>query len=319
MKTLFFCSTIAAIFFSSVNLYSVEEPDAEELISEEATLERMAILKLMMHKNLMLTFVSHPKTMEYFSAETQRKRDYWISLKTEVEDLKRQFPLDPSMQMFTENFLFSISIMENPFPHEELVMPFLAWGLANLYGIQDEEVVKKIQDFQVKLFKNYLSREGIGEGKDLTEEIELFSRDCSLPIFSQIIGPLLKGLLKNDADIDDIVHLSCSDHGERLSAEQERELEEVYNPLLRLLLKPQVPELSLDFALEDAFWNELSKKLSPPDPEGASDEVFDRLEEKFRSQNFFSLERLTELFFEVMIEAYPEHKAFFLGVQNDGK
>ena len=319
MKIVFFCSLIASMFFSSVNLYSVEDSDEEQVIPEEATLERMAILKLMMHKNLMLTFVSHPKTMEYFLAEKQRKSDYWISLKAEVEDLQRQYPLDPSMQMFANNFLFSVNIMQNPLPYEEIVMPFLAWGLANLYGVQDEEVVKKIQDFQVRLFKNYLSREGIGYAQGLTEEIELFSRDCPLPIFSQVIGPLLKGLLKNDAEIDNIAHCFCSDEGERLSDAQIRELEDFYNPPLHKSFELNVPELHFEIDLGDALWEKVSEQLSPPEGEGAGEEVFDRFEEKFRLQNFFSLERLSELFFEVMIEVYPEHKAFFLDVQNDGK
>ena len=291
-------------------------------VSKGVTSERMAILKLLMHKNLMLTFVSHPKTMEYFLRERQRKNDYLISLRTEVESLQRQFPSDPLMKRFSEHFFSQIYWIENPLPYEEVIMPFLAWGVANLYGVHDDEAVKGIQDLQVKLFKNCLYREGIGSfGMDLTQEIELFSRNSSLPIFSQIIRPLLQGLLNRDAEIDDLVYFYSSDKRENLSAEQAKELEEVYNPPKipggAIKVSPfnfDLPEWNLK--LDDTFWEEIEKILSPCGKERCpSEDAIEGLEKRFFSQNFFSLESLIELFFEVMIEVYPDHKEFFVNVQ----
>lgn len=322
MKKIIFCLLFSSIIFSSINLHSEKRSDEEAVISEEATPERMAILKLLMHKNLMLTFVSHPKTMEYFLREKQRKSDYLMSLRMQVEELQRQFPSDPLMKRFVKNFSSQIYMIQNPFPYEEIIMPFLAWGIANLYGVQDHEIVKRIQDLQVKLFKNYLYREGIGGvGTDLTQEIALFSQNCPLPIFSQIIRPLVEGLLERDAEIDDIVEFYSSENCENLSDEQEEELEQVYNlpnlsaGLIKLpSFKPDLSGLNLEF--NKAFLEKIEQQLSPCGKEKCSSaDAIDNIYKNFQSQRFFSLEQLIELFFEIMVEAYPDHKAFFGDVQ----
>lgn len=278
-----------------------------------ASEKTMAVLRLMVNKNLMLTFLSHPKTHDYFLKEMKMKADYVFSLKPEVEQLSNQFPTDPLIQSAVQSYLRELNIIALPPLFQEIVLPFLAWGLANTSDVQDPKIVSQIQEFQIELFKNYLCREGVWSGDgNLTKNLKKFSDRCPLPIFSKIIAPILQVALENDGDIDDLVDFYISDGMfEKLSSAQRQELEDIYDPPKYPRFNTeniQIPPIHIEWG--DISFNETSSEKSSPGVE-----ALEKFSKKHSKNVFFSQDKLFEVFIEVMLEMYPEQRDTFLRIR----
>lgn len=314
--SILFCISCFAPIFPNASDQPVK---ANSAVLTSATKERMAVLELLMNKSLILTFVSHPKTMEYFLHEKQGIEDYMRSFRPKFDRLRRQYPSDSEVIAGCSWFSHLLDRIDNPLPYQEIVIPFFAWGITNLNGINDPGVVRDIQDLQVQLFKNYLAREGIGSTDDeLTQKIAAFSNRSSLPIFSKIIRPVTQNLLQHESDIDFLVEIySGGDERELLSDTQSRKLEAIYDPAKYAKPVIDLPEFSwkLDDKLFEDLFSEDSEYLDEEDSPG--EKALDALLEDIKSQRFFSRNDMIKLFFEVIIESYPQHKEFFQEVQRN--
>ncbi len=286
-------------FLSPAFSQSDPEPMARE--------KTMAVLRLMVNKNLMLTFVSHPKTHDYFLKEMKRKADYALSLKPEIEQLSNRFPTDPLIQRVVQSYLREMDVITLPSPVQDIMMPFLAWGVANTNGIPDPKIARQIQEFQIELFKNYLCQKGVWSGDgNLTENLEKFSRSCPLPLFSKVIAPILQFALENDRDIDDIVNFYTSDGMfEKLSSSQEQELEDIYDP-------PKYPRLNIQIPPIHIHWEEISFDETSSEESSPGEIALEEFSKKHLKDDFFTQEKLFEVFIEVMLETYPEQRDTFL-------
>lgn len=267
----------------------------------EATPERMAVLKFLMDRKLILNFVSHPKTLEYFLQEKQRKEHFIRANQPELELLMKKFPSDPLVKRVYKDFLSHLN--RTVLPYEEVFMPFLAWGAANIDGVSDTKIIGCVQDLQVKLFKQYFDRQIIEKWSGgLEEEIELFSRDCPLPVFSQIIGPLFRKLIELGGELSDVVRFYSDDEDkEIISRRQERELENIYNPSSQAPILDGIQVADIEFnvpiEIDDSVITEVLQKLS-----GNTKDAADAVEiflQKCRSEKFFSRYRVIDLFLEI--------------------
>lgn len=227
-------------------------------------------------------------------------------MESEIECLRKQFPRDPVIRDVAEEFSNVKNILNFPLPYSNIILPFLTWGACDTSGIKDAKILKNLQNLQIKLFKNWLAREGIGYGDNLVDEIEKFSNHSSLPIFSQVIKPFLSILKKTNTDLDDILSIySGSDDLEELSSKQRLELEAIYNP-------PAYPNwysdisTSIDFNLPDFSFEE--DDLEEP---SEGEVALQCLIEQWDSQCFYRRDSLFKLFFEIMMECYPDDREFF--------
>ncbi len=264
--------------------------------------ERMAIYKLMMNKSNILTFVSHPKAWECFLKETQRKQDYMLSLKPEIQQLQQQFYSDACVEQFCQRFQREIDIIMKPLPYEDTVMPFLACGIADLSGVETQEQIK-LQEFQIKLFKNYFDRQVRNSTTDCTSELEEFSRCSSLPLFSRLIHPLLHGTLERGYGISDLTDFYWNHATEvELSDEQAEVLEDVFNPQR---FKFKIDSSKINFSYDDDQIEEFEQglyKLMYPcgEVKCAGREAIEALLKKYEEQHFFSTDWLMQVFVEVL-------------------
>ena len=313
-------------------------------ISNEASKEEMAVHELLVNRGLILTFVSHPKTQEFFMTQQQKQDEFYRSHDTEMQVFLKQYP--DSKEARWMDWPHTMQIANFKILHKEIVIPFLRWGVANLYGIEDSKLVGDLQEFQVRLFANFLSREGILLG-DETLEADLidFCREAPLPLISQVIGPLVSWEVESvdsDGNItigkpwDEIINFYAGEDvlGKNVSYDQKYQLECIFNPLgdhcQRLKWRQkystessifqQIISQELQSLLEEAENLEendeyLEKTLDSIDPATAV------IEKIFKDgEDFFPKERILSLFFEVMEECYPEFQdTFFQIKQNAAK
>jgi hypothetical protein len=316
----------------------------------EASPERMKLLGLLLNKTLIISFLEHPKTMDYFLNEMKRKEDYCLSEQMKLQQLMEKFPENPEVA----EFIYFSNLNNEKFPLDDVekaVFLFLGWGIVPFSYSGD---IPGLKDIQIKLFKNYLGREGIAYEDALEEEIELFSQTCSNDFFSKLIGPLMTDLQSQYLEIEALLDIvQGNDNWERLSLAQNDVLEKIYDPqcpedrLGRIIRVYDDTPNELDEYLDDPFGEEIRSSLTnqigewldniqntyddniekmfpgfkkwdnPADiQEGRA--AIQSFRDKYQSQKFFSREKMIELFFEVMKELYPEYIQFFKEIQLAG-
>ncbi|MFI5343481.1 MAG: hypothetical protein ACHQUC_04595 [Chlamydiales bacterium] len=332
------------IFSPSISIISSSPPELQ------ASPERMRLLGLLLNKTLIISFLNHPKTMDYFLDEMKRKEDFCLSEQLKVQQLMEKFPKNPEIARFVHFY----NLDNKSFPLKDIdkeLFLFLGWGIVP-FSYSDE--IPGLHDIQIKLFKNYLSREGIAYDDALEEEIELFSQNCSNDFFSKFIGPLMTLLRSHDLEINDLVSIiEGSDDWEKLSLAQNDILEKIYDPqcpenrlgrihrcyddtLLdldqdeddltteygMLLLKKEIGELleNIEDQINDEIEQEFPgfKKWDKPSDVQEGCAAVQSFIDKNKSQKFFSREKMIGLFFEVIKELYPEYIQFLEEVQLAG-
>ena len=121
-----------------------------EAVSEE----RMAVFRVLMNKEYMLTFLSHPKVIKHFLDEKRKVDDAMVKSEVELRALMKQFPNEPRIKRAFK-VTYGLNKITRPIPSEEVVVPFLTCGILNTSDIQDSTLLKEVQDLQINLFKNY--------------------------------------------------------------------------------------------------------------------------------------------------------------------
>lgn len=248
----------SSVFSPSISIVSSSKP------TPEASPARMNLLGLLLNKTLIISFLHHPKTIGYFVDEMKRKEDYCLAEQLKLQQLMEKFPKNPEVA----EFIYFSNRENKKFPlndPEIAMLLFLAWGIVPFF-YSDE--ILGLHDIQIKLFKNYLSREGIAYGDALEEEIELFSQNCSNDFFSKLIGPIMTSLRSRDLEIDDLLAIIESDEPwEKLSLAQNDVLEKIYDPqcpenrLGRIIRYYDDTPLDLDEYEDDLFAEDIRASL----------------------------------------------------------
>ncbi|MES2199110.1 MAG: hypothetical protein V4489_02960 [Chlamydiota bacterium] len=317
------------VFLSVLSLFSAA-------ISNEATKEEMVVHELLVNRDLILAFVSHPKTQEFFITQQQKQDDFYRSHDAEMQFFLKEYP--DSKEAEWVDWSHIMQIVNFNIQHKEIVIPFILWGVANLYGIEDLKLVGDLQELQVRLFADFLCREGILLGDEtLEEDLIDFCKNSPLPVFSQIIGPLVSWEVeKVDSEGDIVIARPCREIidfysgedilGENVSDDQSQQLECIFNPLgthckrwkwrqahsaKRLVLPKTVSQGLQYLEEEDEFWVGDNKNLGEtPDSVNLAGAAMDQIFKD--AEDFFPKEVILSLFFEVIGECYPQlHDALF--------
>lgn len=283
---------------------------------EKASEEKMALFKALMNKEKILTFVSHPKTQEYFLQECNKFDDYIRNIYPALLSLLEQYPDNNSILWDIWAPESDFNKINYPLPYRKIVIPFLKCGVMNTSGIQNEQILARIRELQVRLFKNFLARKGIGQTDELLEaDLIAFCQNNPLPIFSSVIGPFLA--LELDFEDEDggievvkpyreiLAVYGGDDNPERLSYQQTIELECAFNPssLYCRPIQELVPfpwHLLYKELADQGFGSsqltlpkeELQKEVTPP--ELALEELYKKVP---LPEDGFSLQKIFNLFF----------------------
>ena len=274
-----------------------------------ATEERMVAFRMLLNKDIIPAFVRHPNLLEYFIEERQRVYSYLLSVEPDLEALKGTYPENSSEGCWVDQWLLELYKLKNPYPLEEIAMPFFTWGsMCIAYGYS-ETALEELGELQIKLFKAWFDRDCSGfdfEQGNLAKEILNFSLRYPGPQLSAVLGAYSEILLDFDWDVDDLVEVySGREEYEKLSPHQLIELEHAYNPVGPLLYPPALVR-GLNKAMDERYLDEDEDPL-----DGRVDEIW----EEYMEQKFFSREKVIDLFFEVLIEVCPEHEEFLLNIQ----
>ncbi|MBM3198053.1 MAG: hypothetical protein FJZ58_02205 [Chlamydiae bacterium] len=281
--------------------------------------EKMNVYKLMMQKEHMLAFLSHPKTISYFAQEQRKVEEFLIPLQKDTLDC-----IDAHPEMFAnqeeallakEIFSYGFDLLIHPSVYRDILVPFLVWGIFDTSALQDGKEILDIQRLQTLLFKEWLAREGISsEDPDLVQKLLEFSLDSRHPAFSKFLAPALAAGLQIDEDLalEDFLGMFEGEGVEKVSFVQDRELDKIFDPSSVALWDQRA-----DAYVEDQGDSSSSDTLSDFswDSEDLSNDPLDDVFARHDRPNVFLYKEWVQLFFEVMIETYPERAEEFLRIQ----
>lgn len=238
----------------------------------------LVIDEILSNKESILTFLSHPKSLQHFLEGRKKMKEEMLFIISGLEKLDRQFPLNPEIQACIKKMHHEALSYINPSPYEDIIAPFLVFGIGDTSSITDDKMLEEEQNIKVKIFKNWLSRYKIGlSNNSILDEVIAFSDKSEL--FSKIIRPILEHHKKEGGDYDSIINLyidnDTSDYkGVFFHSEDIEDVEK----------KVSVAESALKDFLKQHGLNEENDRIGHP--------IFNR---------YFSRDAIIKLFFEITI------------------
>lgn len=240
----------------------------------------------LLDEDLILTFVSHPEAIAHYLEGKAVENQFIAILKQEFEQLLEKFPSDPYI-----SFVYGgICEEAKTWPFDELVGPFLTFGLYNASVLEDPIELERVQSMQVAIFKNWLARYRIGEENEgLREMLIAHCKESSLEFLTKLIGPLLEKVPSYDLIVGSYIG---DDRGDYDNDEGEPEIE----------LPPEIRKAiseSIDQTLEGLDFESF---LPPSISSLSAEEAIDALDAKFRPisdahyEKYFSRDAIIFLF-----------------------
>ncbi len=200
---------------------------------KKASEARMKALRILGKDQYILKFVSHPKVIEYFQKQWQKIDEENIKIAILLQDISKKFPFDKQINFQKNYYNAVVDRIKHPISSQEIIFPFLYCGIGSFKSIENGDL-KKIQHFQIGLFKSYISRLIIGSWSGglggVEQDLRVFCCNSSEFLFSDSIGPFLNQLSEMELEISDIFSgYDLYEDEEKFSSKQSRVLRKIFD------------------------------------------------------------------------------------------
>ncbi len=350
MKNLFYHSikllSLFACFFLFTLRISADEQEPKDCVS----IERMKLLYVLGTDELILKFVSHPKSIAYFQDEFQKRNEEILKMVPLIKEVAKNYPED-KFANWQQNYFEGIAGLIENLPMREVVFPFLMCGIGDLSSIEENEL-KYIQYLQVGLFKDYICREVLESwGNDVLKDLNHYSNQSTLPFFSKIIKPLLNSIKSKNGDIENLISMYGNDSPEEeFSTQQKTKLSKIFDSYISFesvkdkakkgnqieKLKKKINKLSQkqdrkieeetdDFMMDfdpivnidtESILQDLTESTNEMNASSALNEMIEIFRDNI--SDCAPKEKIIDLFFEVICEEFPENSEFFQEILQNG-